>query len=351
MKKSIFLLAAGALALTACTSEEILESGNQGNVIGFENVVSKQTRADVVDLDYGTLKHFNVFGYYTAPNDTVTAIGVFDDQDVSNETGEWSYGEHRYWVPGATYYFYAYSCDNSPLSESFGKFSIDLRGKTPEERAFKIKDYVCDETHQHDLIFAAPASIEAQPKGSNSPVSLKFNHLLAKVNATFTSKFPHIYNVEISDVKIEGIRNSGDYSAAKKTWTTKVDGDNPKVNLWINSEEKDKCLTVSDTSSATTNSAYVLPYTYTEGDANATNVTIKFDIAVRDTESNVVILSRHMSGTWIPTWETGHKYTYNIVIDGSTAQLDVIAFEVTEDENGVSNWEKGTGEKITLSAN
>lgn len=373
MKKSIFLLAAGALALTACTSEEILESGNQGNVIGFENAVCKQTKADVKDLDYGTLKLFNVFGYYTAPNNTVKAIGVFNNQEVKKVDGAWSYGDYRYWVPGGKYYFYAYSCNNAPISEDFyGDFSLDLTAENETARALRINSYKCDENHQHDLIFASAGPIIGKGKGedvadvfkgTNDAVSLKFNHLLSKVNATFSSKFPESYNVEISDVRLEGVRNIGSYNSSGVTggtWTTKVEENTtPKVYLWKNADEKTDtnttgCLVASGSTIATTNSAYVLPYIYNKDDENSTTVEIKFNVEIKDQKTGESVLVRHMHGEWGPTWEIGHKYTYNIEISGTTTDLEAIVFVVEVDENGtepVSGWGEGQSINLGLSAN
>ncbi|MDE6308863.1 MAG: fimbrillin family protein, partial [Muribaculaceae bacterium] len=66
MKKHFFYLAAGAFALTACTSEDVIDDvQTTRNPIQFENVVNKMTRA--TDLNTSNFKQFNVFGFYTVP--------------------------------------------------------------------------------------------------------------------------------------------------------------------------------------------------------------------------------------------------------------------------------------------
>lgn len=370
MKKSFLYLAAGALALTACTSEEVLdESSIHSNAIGFENVVNKQTRAATEEITNGTFTQFNVFGYYafeptkeSGDPEPDHGILVFNNESVTREapgSTKWNYNNTRYWVPGATYYFYAYNCGNvEKLGAQYGSFSMDVTQPTKEGRAFKITNYICDNTHQHDLLFDKNEGLQ---KAANTTVQFKFDHILTKINAKFFSDFAPEYTIEISNVQVSNIRNKGDYNAFEEKWTNQTrfntanaDDKNPipYVTLWetenaplvarkggtltppVGSTDETPAIEVED-QEPTTNIAFVMPYTYIE-DNNV--VTISFTATIK--KDNDIVLSRNMSGTWKPTWLIGYQYTYNIKIGGSTAGLDAIVFETTA--AAINNWKEGT---------
>lgn len=371
MKKSFFYLAAGALALTACTSEEVLdESSVHSNAIGFENVVSKQTRA--TEITNGTFNTFGVFGYYAfeteANPDPDHGILVFNNETVNrSETNptEWTYNTLRYWVPEATYYFYAYSCGGIKLGKDYGSFSMDVTQPTKESRAFKITNYICDNTHQHDLLFDKNEGLK---KTSNSTVQFQFKHILTKIDAKFFSDFAPEYTIEISNVQISNIRNRGDYNSFEEKWTNQARvntinpaDENPTPYVMLldtytdeNGTEHPKTIvarkggtltpavgstdetpvTVED-EEPSTDIAFVMPYTYID---DKKVVTISFTATIK--KDGETVLSRNMSGTWKPTWLIGYQYTYNIKIGGSTAGLDAIIFQT--DAIAIDNWENGT---------
>lgn len=362
MKKSIFFLAAGAYALTACTSEEVIDDVVlKQNAIGFETVANKMSRLDdVKDLVGGDLEFFNVYGYYTTPDvensdgtttPSLTAIPVFNNVKVKRtSTGAaWTYdGDARYWVPGGHYYFYAYNCGNAEkgLSEQYGKFVFDLEGeKANTERVLKIEDYVCNETHQHDLIYAYNVGqkidgnstpiitsfpgIVASETGNKS-VKFQFNHILTKVKAQFASRFPEDYTVNVSDVTINGLydkatynpNNGWDFYTKTVTYpkvfllkTNDAETDELEIKYQL---DKDNNLVYTPT-----HSAFVLPKTY-----NNEEVAIKFDIEVVNKDK--VVMHKTMVANFKPSWTQGCSYTYNITIDGSAANLEQISFELDE---------------------
>lgn len=385
MKKSIFFLAAGAMALSACTSEEVIEDVvRQQNAIGFETVANKMSRLDdVTDLIGDNLEHFSVFGYYTTPDvensdgtttTSMTAIPVFNDVLVyrTNNGTSWKYdGDARYWVPGGHYYFYAYNCGNTDHLDTtkYGKFIFDLEGeKSNTERVLKIEDYICNENHQHDLIYAynvgqdntgqtAPSintfpGIVAREKGNNGPVKFQFNHILTKVKAQFASRFPEDYIVNVSNVIIQGIYDKGTYNPCVG-WTDKGYGKTvnyPKVYLLKTYDQDTDELEIKYTHDKDGNlvftpshSAFVLPKTYNQED-----VTIKFDIEV--VNKNKTVLTKTMVASFKPSWTQGCSYTYNITLDGSAANLDQISFDLDETVS-LFGWDKKDSEPQTATPN
>lgn len=366
MKRKFFYLAASALLLTGCASEDVLDEVNQDlNVIGFENVVNKPTRAD---LTTGTLEKFHVFGFYVTPSANNVAVQVFNDVPVTwnSSKSAWEYeGEKRYWLEGEKYYFYAYSCGNvSKLdTDNFGKFSMRMDDNLiAEERALKIKGYICDNTHQHDLIYASNTGenyggILGQEKGKNSKVTFQFNHILSKVRARFTSLFPEDYVVKISDVRIDNICNQGDFNPnAVEGWVDVKRRNNERalVNLETKTtvtNEEDESVTeynyVSTTAATApvfSEYAYVLPKTYQASDGT---VTLAFHVVVEN--KGQVVLNKDMYGRFTPNWLKGNTYYYDVKLDGAAADLEAIVFETVTDATGaVINWMTETDVDFTI---
>lgn len=362
MNKRFFYLAASALVLSACTSESVTEDAvKNGSAIAFDNVVKKHSRADVTDLSGNSLKQFNVFGYYTTPHNEYKAIEVFNDVPVTrNADGKWSYtGEQRSWVPGGKYFFYAYSCGQiSKLNTNYGDFTMDMTNDLENsDRVLKINGYVCDATHQHDLIYASnTGATESDPFAgiigkdkANKPVQFQFSHLLSKVKAQFSSEFPEGYEIYISDVTIQNIRNVGSYNPnASSGWQNVVrDPEDSFPFVYLLNTDDPETTPIHTTvggDAVSTNSAFVLPYTYNDND-----VYIKFDLTVMNKGEE--ILNKELTGKFNPIWVAGYSYVYNIKINGSAAGLEVITFTTTTDESGnvVSEWvSDSTSPNITL---
>lgn len=375
-KHLFFLAAAGAIALTACTSEEVVDDVvSSRNVISFENVVNKPTRddSDVAtsgDLTSKNLAKFNVFGYYTMPENPTVPNKIFDNVTVTRQpNGTWTYDNTpRYWVANGRYYFFAYSCGNvSKLDGAYGSFSLNMDDNlTASDRgALKINGYICDNTHQHDLIYAANtgavdgdpyAGILGKDKG-NQAVPLQFKHLLSKVSARFTTEFPNEYRVEISNVSIQNIRNTGDYNDGWQN-VTRLDGEFPFVTLLntddptVNPISVENKLVDGIQMFVDTNNAYVLPYKYDGSDASEesanTWVSLNFEIDVYF--NNELVMHKILTGKFNPQWNEGCSYVYNVKISGDTTGMEVITFTTGTDADGnvISAWNKDESPVITI---
>lgn len=367
MAKRLFYLAVGVLALTACTSEDVVEDVVASrNLIKFENVVNKPSRAG--DLTTINLSQFNVFGFYTMPGNAVVANEVFDDVTVTRQDdGKWKYtGDDRYWVKDAKYYFYAYSCGSvTKLSTDYGKFSMNMEsGLTAADRSLMINNYVCDNTHQHDLIYASNTGATETDKfagivgkdASNDPVGFQFKHLLSKVKARFTSKFSSEYKVVVRNVSIRNIRNVGTYNSASG-WTKveRKEGEQPFVYLLNTSdasinpiEFKNEKDTHGNQVYAETNTAYVLPYRYSGDEEANTFVNIYFELDLYYGTDKV--MTKILTGKFNPTWIEGYSYIYNVEVSGSTTGMEVITFTTATDRDGniVTPWTEDETPSISI---
>lgn len=337
MKKYLFSLAVGALAFTACTSEEVVDvSPTQGNAIGFENVVNKNSRAVEGDLTAGTFDNFLVYGYYTKDGMT-TPIQIFNGVPVSkvknSTTGkdEWTYDGVRYWVPKCTYYFYAYSCGDIALSTGKGSPALTLTNESSVDgRALAILSYLCDGTHQHDLVCAESEGIVAKEK-DNGQVSLKFAHALCKIKAVFTTDFPAGYEVKVSNVRIAEFYNRADYNVGTGIWSkhNKPDTD-PFTNLVL--DDKNNVVTSAPDSKIETSEIFMIPKIYDPTEY------VKLHFTIELSKDGQVVLQRAINGTWSPNWEKAHAYRYNINISGSAAGIEPIVFAASQ-ELGDNTWD------------
>lgn len=358
--KKLYYLALGAIALSACTSEEVVDVCQQSNAIGFENAVMKPSRADAQegDLTNENLDKFLVYGYYTKKDQSANPIQVFGGESVTKQGGEWVYNGTRFWVPDSKYSFFAYSCGDVALSNEYGTVGLNLNA-TGAERELTISNYRCDAFHNHDLIYAQNKEIQAVAKTDDNPnpnpkVSFKFSHILTKVDAIFTSEFSSDYDIVIKDVRIINFRNVGTFSQTKGWGSTPIRNFDKETNIAMQLEfpTADGMGVANSSQTAEqkpkTKYRYVLPYSYSTTDVQLT-FTLELYKGKEHTTENLVF-SRNMEGHWSPNWVQGYYYTYNITLTGTVANLQPIVFEVANDMNG---WTTGTSTAtdITFSAN
>ena len=178
MKKITFLLVGAALALAACSKTETVNEQSV-DAIGFNGAYignPTDSRA-VTELD-NSITSFQVYGQYT--KDAAAAVQVFDNVEVSNTTGSWTYtGGLRPWIEGAAYVFAGYAPSNvtAPAVNAGGYLSwanYDVSA------------------NQYDLIYATQQAT-GQTYGNNQQVVFTFNHLLSIVGFTFKSGFDADY--------------------------------------------------------------------------------------------------------------------------------------------------------------
>ena len=339
MKKYLFSLAVGAMAFTACTSEEVVDvSPTQGNAIGFENVVNKNSRAVEGDLTSKTFDTFMVYGYYTKEGMS-TPIQIFNGvpvlKKVNPTTGadEWTYEGVRYWIPKCTYYFYAYSCGDIALSTGKGSPAMTLTNESSVDgRALAILSYLCDGTHQHDLVYAENEAVVSQEK-NNPQVSLNLGHALCKIKAVFTTDFPDGYKVKISNVKISEFNNKADFNVGTGTWSNFKAENDPYTNLTV--DENKNTLTNAQGSNVETSEVFLIPKLY-----SATEY-VKLHFTIELSKDGQVVMERSINGTWSPNWEKAHVYKYNINISGSAAGIEPIVFAASQ-KLGENTWDSST---------
>lgn len=329
MKRSFLTLVACALMLSACTSEDIINEGPQSNEITFRNVVDKNSRAMTSD-NFGL---FYVFGYYTLGNDLNKRLNIFTDTPVTRSGNDWASAISRYWVEGANYSFYAYSCENKHIAPNYGGPSVDKVDGT-----FRI-NYTChaEAGTTHDLIFASATDVLGKEVG-NEPVPMQFKHILSKVDLSFISEFPEGYTVEISNISIENFQNTGTFTANKKSVSDGTLGSWGNVDYDMNLPNKFTLNTKGNSTTTvgaapiSTSECYMIPHHYEPSNSKDNPVKLQFNIKVINS-ANQTILSNTLVGSWHPNWRMGTQYTYTIRLTGGAAGMEEIKFGV-----GINDW-------------
>lgn len=361
MKKHLFFMAAGVMALAACTSEDVVDvSATQGNAIGFENVVNKASRADgdAVSGDLATGVNFDkflVYGYYTH-NGSFTPIQIFNGVPVTAVKGEdnkisgWTYDETRYWLPEHRYYFYAYSCADIELDNTKGEPTFDLTADTP---TLMINNYLCDDTHQHDLVTASNTNsgngilaLETQ----NPLVALGFKHALCKAKVKFTTDFPKDYKVVVENVYISSFDNKANFDVKAQAWDGYVHSDNSKVTLTLPAD-KNYLMTSDAEDNITTSEAFLIPKEYKSDESVKLHFTLKIYKVDKDAEGKEVatwLIDRKMVGTWAPQWVNGNRYQYDITLTGKNSGIEPIVFAAEQSIEAGGEWGGTTQVSMTF---
>lgn len=360
MKKHLFWLALGAIALSACATTDVIEEGAQSSAIGFQSVISKSqksadTRAVTGDLTLKGFSHFWVYGYYTKEGKEANPVTVFPGDKVTKNVTEkmiegettevvsWDYDHTRYWMPDATYYFYAYSCADDPLVDvNKGSIGFDVSAQDADaetridNRSLKINNYTCDATHQHDLVCAFKEGVTGKPSG-NGAVQFIFKHALCKVSAEFVNDFPTGYTIEISDVKITNFYDKASYNVRSDAWSGQSrSAEDKALAMAINGvnsidSTEDMESEEDEEPKVETASVFLLPVSY-----GTANVHLQFTLSIKQGKEE--FLYRTIQGTWKPEWKSGMAYRYTVHISGSTTKLEPIVFEATQDITDVDNW-------------
>lgn len=325
MKKITFLLVGAALALAACSKTETVNEPSV-DAIGFNGayIGNPTDSRTVTELDDNTITSFQVYGQYT--KDAAAAVQVFNNVEVSNTTGSWTYtGGLRPWIEGAAYVFAGYAPSNvtAPAVNAGGYLSwanYDVSA------------------NQYDLIYATQQAT-GQTYGNNQQVVFTFNHLLSIVGFTFKSSFDADTELTISNVAVNGVP-----STATFTPDNTVTGSGNLGGSWgAASSPQNYQLTIAPITEAEGSSYdnfFAIPQT-------VPSIEVSFNVTV--TSSAGVLVNNQPFTTTVPTgtvteWDPGYKYNYVATITPESVQLDYIQFG----DPTVTPWTPATDETLPL---
>lgn len=200
MKKSLFIIALGAFALTSCSQDEVLDV--QKDAVQFSVVADKASRGAVTTTDNITNFMVNAFKADVTTGGVVTGnLDQFFMKDVEvtgSNTAGWSYGVTKFWPTTDKINFYSYS-------------PSDLTGVSVAAAAQTITHTVpttCG--NQIDILYALNTGLGK----ADGEVPVNFRHALSQI--VFQAKnVKSDLEVVIDGVRIVNIKESGVF-----TWPT-----------------------------------------------------------------------------------------------------------------------------------
>lgn len=200
MKKTLFLLPLAALALTACSEDEPIES-NRGEAIDFRPSMGNFTRAS--ETTNANLSSMEVTAF-------IGSDVYFKDINFSKGNDGFFTSVHNYLWPGdnSELSFYAYS----PSAEKLGA-DITWSADSKVLENFAVADSIAD---QVDFITAY--STGTKDKNETAGVPLTFNHQLSEIEIQAKGSNDS-YTVKVAGIRIGRAEYLGSFDFATSTWT------------------------------------------------------------------------------------------------------------------------------------
>lgn len=368
MKKlSLALLSAVSFVAltTGCSSTEVLEEGNglqTGAIVFGANNVAKASRTDGI-LKNDNFNTFHVYGYYTTSDNAFQNVGIFNGDAVKLDAGAWKYNVTRYWLPNATYNFYAYSCGNMSDNLADGddpKASPALITTEDGKTYFAIEDFI--RHGYHDLIFAEQEGM----KGSEGKtVELKFTHILTRVRFSFKSEVPdNNYQIAVEDLKLSGLLNEASYNVGGHHMWTDYSAKTSDESFKFGTNGASRGVvplnkvgnTVNDNAGVlATEPIFVIPNKdYRENSSNYENfdntVILQFTMIINRKKGDTYeeVTRRRVTATWKPVWDQGHSVNNQLTLTfNNAAGLKPIEFKAEIIANGTDEdgdtWQNENG--------
>lgn len=285
MKKSLFVLGVAVAALASCTQSEVLEVA-ENRAIGFDAFVNNQTKA-VTEVETATIgTDFYVFGNYGTG-------GTWNGQAFNNEISTAVY----YWQTGQTYRFGAYKDGDAKNA------TVQFDATTPQ---LTFPDYT--PTDANDLIAAVTGDVTG-----TAAVGLNFKHLLSQVKLTFKTDAAAVYNMMISNVKINGAlsQSTATYNGTV-TWNPSAASSGTTTN---NGYSYDALSNGGKISSGVISeqSKLVIPQSGT--DALTVTFTAEITGEADGTANFTATLGHAISDLTENTWTNGYRYNYIATVE------------------------------------
>lgn len=325
MKKSLFIMALGAIALTSCSQDEIIEV--QKDAISFAAITENAGRATITTTS--TIADFKVWGIVAEGGNY---LNYFDPAgEVINVTGLTNLSSGYYW-PSGTMDFYAVS-PSTIINASVGspsEFASNTAGITGVE--------VSNATAQTDILYALTTG---QTKKTED-VPLNFKHALSQVvfKVKIADNVEQDIEVKLNSVTVKNLIKKGNFSFPKAattdagvgSWTLSEDAGDAGASYVVS--PTDYIIDNIDATTATnvteeTNPMLIIPQSHNIESSKAnwnvnglfvvnTTVTAKYNRdANPDYETSINLVN---TPTYIPVtfaWEPGKKYVYTFIYDAN----------------------------------
>lgn len=210
MKKAFYMMAAAAIALSSCSSEETTDVAKSSNItfrsaVGFNTRGIEMTNSDGYKMTKMTVSAFDESG-----------AEFFKNYVFTESNGEFISSEHPSWPNHGSLNFVAYSHSGGDWTGAAPVLKKD--GATIA--AFSPKSEIGE---QLDVVFAQGTGNKASHEANG--LLLNFDHILSqiKIKAKHSSD---TYTYQVKGIRIAYVGGSADYTfnpaktdATKHTWT------------------------------------------------------------------------------------------------------------------------------------
>lgn len=334
MKKAFYMMAAAAIALSSCSSEETTDVA-KSSTITFRTTVGLNSRG--AELTSDNLQEMWVSAFYQS-----NGSSYFDDQKFTKETGTGTSTfipeAPQYWQEGRTYKFVAISPEKTtwPVTPTITKDQVKCADLAPATTI----------TEQKDLIIGA---VDATSKNHDTEgVALTLNHILSQIKIQVKSDNEHIvYRIKgIRIVNVEKDKGTLTYSTTDNQATWDLNGGQkvtysytfpqPIILDGKTNGVKEAVLTGAD------GGAMIIPQTFTAWDGNKVTDLNPYN---GGTYISLLLNVKAVKGTgymypagaqgensygWVAVavpnteWQIGNKYIYTLDMSTGCGKVDPV---------------------------
>ena len=331
MKKNLFFLAAAAVALASCTSDDTIAENsaalsNQQQEITFSPFAQKASRAAVQGTTFPTTNTMEVKAYQTQP----TATGYFDKTTFSKKETYWGATPAKYWpLSPAKLNFFAVS--GAGVTNSH----ITIADLLASASVAYTSANSYSATTQSDIMYAfGREAVTQSGNGLTFPakVDMTFHHALALINFQIKAGNDASTAIKIKKIELNGARYTGTLAITNTNAATEADTWSAKVD-WTPNDVVDNVVVpsignTSDPVALTTSyvpvnsetsypaSLMIIPSTQTAETTNYgfTTFTITYTLDNKEYTYTYAPAGYTESTPNLTVVQAGYKYTYQIAM-------------------------------------
>ena len=338
MKKAFYMMAAAAIALSSCSSEETTDVA-KSSTITFRTTVGLNSRgAELTGKDGVT-------------NMTKMTVSAFDGDNAYFANKVFEKGDNNFfeaknfnptWPKNGSLTFVAYS----HLGDTWG-YNVPTLTKTGATiTGFKPKTDIKD---QHDVVFAYGTG--SQAANETSGVELNFEHILSQIKIVVKNTDADLH-YSIKGIRIASVSGSADYAFAHDA------GQNTNTHTWSNPGTANAVYETVFTDEITLGSdpvdltdkcnadgvaggAMIIPQTVTSWAGTTTEVAEGFEnfvgkayisLLINVKRGNTAIYPASGNGYgWAAValpkntkWDAGNKYIYTLDMTNGCGKVDPV---------------------------
>ena len=312
MKKSLFIMALGAIALTSCSQDEVLEV--KQDAIAFSAITENASRATAST----TLGKFKVYAY-------VGGDTYIDGLDAIEGTGVYTFNEQGYYWPANAVDFYCVSNPNNGTDAGGVELTAD----------HKVVNYDVPSDHANDLLYSV---LKEATKASyaNGVAALNFRHALAMVQFQVKSLETYGLDVKVTNIALKNVNTSGTYTLPEYTTSPWLDSADETAEYrtrgswslgasvtdaysWsVGSLNALASTNSGDQTSSASDPFFLMPQQFTPATPTTGAWSDAYFVITANVTKNGVLL--HNGDIWIPAaavgadkeWKEGYKYLYTL---------------------------------------